>query len=67
MNWTYLHFILSKFGFPPPIINLIMFCVTSSSLSILWNSVKLPAFAPLRGWRQGNLLSSFLFIFYREG
>ena len=42
---------LVSFGFPDSIIKLIMLCITSLSLSILWNGVKLPAFTLARGHR----------------
>lgn len=37
VSWDFLQICLQDFGFPPSIVKLIMFCVTSSSLSILWN------------------------------
>ena len=35
VDWHFLHFMLSKFGFPQSTIKLIMFCVSSSMLSIV--------------------------------
>jgi len=37
VDWNFLKLTLSEFGFPHSIINLIMSCITSSSLSLKWN------------------------------
>ncbi|XP_057740033.1 uncharacterized protein LOC130957180 [Arachis stenosperma] len=41
VDWRFLEAILVWFGFPRATIHLIMACVTSSSLSVLWNDEKL--------------------------
>ncbi|XP_057442323.1 uncharacterized protein LOC130734042 [Lotus japonicus] len=66
VSWTFLEETLTLFGFPPRIIQLIMCCVSSSSLSILWNGERLPAFHPGRGLRQGDPLSPYLFVLCME-
>ena len=40
VNWDFLRLSLQDFGFPHMVIELIMCCVTSSSLSFLWNGGK---------------------------
>lgn len=44
IEWDYLKEFLIDLGFPSPTINLIMYCVSSSTLSLLWISKKLPVF-----------------------
>lgn len=56
IDWRFLKLTLEDFGFPPATVKLIMFCVSCSSLSLLWNGSKLPPFSPKRGLRQGDPL-----------
>lgn len=42
----FLRLTLLEFGFPPHTVNLIMSCITSSSLALKWNNEKLESFAP---------------------
>ncbi|XP_072075375.1 uncharacterized protein [Arachis hypogaea] len=58
VDWGFLKQTLMSFGFLSPTVNLIMRCVTASSLSIRWNGDRLNSFTPSRGLRQGDPISS---------
>jgi hypothetical protein len=66
VNWNFLKDTLVKFKFPPIIISLIMFGITSASNKILWNGSKTDTFIPTRGLRQGDPLSPYLFVLCME-
>ncbi|XP_072071995.1 uncharacterized protein [Arachis hypogaea] len=66
VDWRFLEASLVRFGFPSATINLIMACVMSSSLAILWNGDRLQNFNSNRGLRQGNLIFSYLFVLCME-
>ncbi|XP_057444905.1 uncharacterized protein LOC130737157 [Lotus japonicus] len=66
VDWRFLEDTLRVFGFPEDCIRLIMFCVTSVQLSVLWNGDRLPTFNPRRGLRQGDPLSPYLFVLCME-
>lgn len=62
LEWSFIKYTLHFYHFPTPIIDLIIACISSSSVSILWNGMAGASFHPSRGIRQGGLLSPCLFI-----
>ena len=55
LEWSFIRDTLTLFKIPNQLITLIMSCVSSSSISILFNGGALEPFLPSRGIRQGDL------------
>ena len=67
VEWYYLEGIMRKMGFRERWINLVMGCVKTVSYSVLVNGEPCGTIFPTRGIRQGDPLSSFLFLLCMEG
>jgi hypothetical protein len=66
LEWSFVRRVLIHFGFPPSIIKLILSCISSTSTSLLLNGGRLDSFFALRGLRQCNSLSPYLFLLCME-
>ena len=66
MEWSFIRDTLNLFRFPRHLITLIMSCVSSSPVAILFNEGALNSFNPLKGIRQEDPLFPYLFILCME-
>lgn len=66
LEWSFICEVLHHFNFPKNIIDIIMACILSTSVSILFNGGKLEPFTPTRGICQGDPLSPYIFILCLE-
>ena len=66
LEWSFVYKVLQAFHFPPNLIKVIMSCVTSTRISILFNGGALEPFKLSRELRQGDQISPYLFILCME-
>ena len=66
LNWNFLEETLQDLYLPVQISRLIMQCVTSSSMKLLWNGTTTETFKPTHGIHQGDPLSPYLFVLCLE-
>ena len=66
LEWGFIRDTLKLFKFPDRFVSLIVSCVSTTFVSVLFNRGTLDSFQPSRGIRQGNPLSTYLFILCME-
>ncbi|PKI73877.1 hypothetical protein CRG98_005747 [Punica granatum] len=66
IEWDFLHNALHFFKFLDAFVQLVMKCVSSSKMNVLFNGGKLSQFFPSRDIRQGDPLSPILFTLAME-
>lgn len=66
VSWAFLFDTLHEEKLPANLVNVIMTCVATISMQVLWNGNLTESFTPSRGLRQGCPLSSYLFVLCME-
>nr|GEV34889.1 putative ribonuclease H protein At1g65750 family [Tanacetum cinerariifolium] len=66
LYWDFIRDTLLEMKIPQLLLEIIILCVTTPSMKILWNGEPTDAFRPSKGIRQGDPLSLYLFVMCME-